>query len=118
MDYPGNLLNAVNTGCVLDLRMQLAIDFARAGLASDNFKTPAVLVADAVQVAGELVERGIELGWLEALPEGGNLPQPLVDHVKRVAFAQALGQIEGARVMQEAQGQMVRMPVGGMPLNG
>jgi hypothetical protein len=118
MDYPGNVLNALNDGCVMDLKMRLAIEFAKAMLASGPDESPEDVAGFAASTADFLVKLCEDNAWIEAVPEGAEIPSVVKNQVKRNAAAQAIAQFHAKKVSAELAGPLMRMP--GMPpgMNG
>lgn len=112
MDYPGNVLNALQDGCVMDLRMRLAVQFIVGGMCPMPpgpdcvLAEPARAVAVfALDVASALVDEALERRLLESMPEG-EIPSVVKNQIKRNAEAGAIQQFHGAKVMRDLQGPL------------
>jgi hypothetical protein len=113
MDYPGNVLNALNDGCVMDLRVRLAIQFIVGGMIPVPPGPDCVLAEPsqavaffALDVAERLVALGVERGYIAAMPEGHEIPGVVKSQVKRSAEAQAIAQHHGAKVLRDLDGPL------------
>jgi hypothetical protein len=122
VDYPGNVLNALTDGCVLDLRFKLAVEFVKAGLVPQPPEPDCVLVEPAravayfaFEVAQEMIAIAQERNLIAPMPEG-EIPSVVKNQIKRNAEAQALQQWHAQRVMTELAGPLA--PMGRMPLHG
>ena len=127
MKYPLPTLSAVNDGALFDARMRLAIQI----LLSPNFVNDSVLRAsdnarsgelaltptgEAMALAEQLFDEAETRGWITPLESLAHGPTDLeVDHVKRNAHAQVLGQLHANKVAQDQQSGVVRPGVFGMP---
>lgn len=110
MDYPLPTLTAIGDGCLMDARMKLAMDI----LKSPNFINDMLARADdgvdispaqqALTVAEELFLGAATMGWVAPLETLGTEPSAgEVNHVKRNAHAQVVGQMHAGKVSQDNQ---------------
>jgi hypothetical protein len=117
--YPFPLLNALQDGAHLDVRVKFAAQL----LVAPNFVNDAALdlikadddgnadvaskarlvVGFALDVADELYGQAAARGWLEPLTDGSDVPPHEMAHVLRNASAQTFGQIHGQELAQAAQ---------------
>ena len=117
MRYPLPTLSAVNDGALFDARMRLAIQI----LLSPNFtgdcrRDEIEAPTTALALAEQLFDHAETMGWVTPLESLAHGPTDLeVDHVKRNAHAQVLGQLHANKVAQDQQSGVVRPAVFGMP---
>ena len=110
--YNHNALEGFGAGCLMDLRVRLAIEFLKHSpmyaptvglpgtLLDPRCLSPAEAAIHALGVATALLDVADERGLIEPLPEDGELSPELRAQAKRNASFQALQQIEGQRFMQ------------------
>lgn len=113
--YPHNVLEGFGTGCLLDLRVRLAIGFLNTSPLFTDYvvNTPAAEVAAyALDMAEELLSQAQSRGWIDPLPVDGELTGQLRLQAKRTASYQALQQVEGQRAMADAASPLVPMAPG------
>ena len=109
MLYSHNILEGFGNGAIRDLRVRMANEFIKSP-AFQAFSDPenAKAVATfALDLAEEITSIAAERGWLEPLPEGGELPQWLRDQARCTASYQVLQQIEGQKFAAGEQGRVV-----------
>lgn len=111
MLYPDNVLEAFRNGCLLDLRVRLAVSFLNTsplfyGLASGDTKD---IAKYALTLAEDLLRQAAERGWLEPLPapEDTELDAQLRAQAKRTATYQMLQQLEAQKVAAAEQSGIV-----------
>ena len=108
--YPHNVLEGFANGCLLDLRVRLAIEFLKGGVISVTEARPAAHVA--LDLANELMAEAERRGWVEPLPEDAVLNSAVKKQARRTGVFGATQQIEGQGVMQdEARGVSPVSPV-------
>src|SRR5258708_3172289 len=107
MLYPHNILEGFGNGAILDLRVRMANEFIKSPTFSDGMRDPKELATFALDLAEEITSIAAERGWLEPLPEGGELSQWLRDQARCTASYQALQQLEGNRFVQGEQARVV-----------
>lgn len=103
--YPMSSLVALNDGCVLDLRVNFAMQLLCApGFACDG---PVQSVAHrALKIADSLLEQAAEKGWVNSLPLTADLPLVEVAHVKRNGVAQVISQMAAGEYAQAVAGRI------------
>jgi hypothetical protein len=126
MEYPNSVLTSFENGAMLDLRLRLAIEFLKTPLFEHALEVrpdgagvtvqqpPAKVALDALDLAEALIAEGVTRGWVKALPDGDDLPAPLVRHIKRSVRANVLQQMFGQKVMADEQ---PKVATGGLPFN-
>jgi hypothetical protein len=117
--YPHDSINAFANGCNMDLRVRLALSLLNGqlfhGLGMERADT---IANQALEVAGSLLARAEKAGWIDALPDHGDLEPEIRHQAKRLASFNVLQQIEGQNFgRQETSGLAIPMapPVGGGP---
>jgi hypothetical protein len=122
MAYPSNVLEGFGTGCLLDLRVRLAVDF----LKSPMFEGMAVTAEEilpkacawfALEVSTELLALAEARGLVEPLPDDDVLNRQLRLQAARTARYSVWQQLAGARVAAEEQPRVGPVP-GGRVFNG
>jgi hypothetical protein len=119
--YPHNVLEGFAAGCLLDLRVRLAVDFLKgplANMAPDGAEARD-LAEYALDLATELLSLAESRGLVSALPDDDGLNRQLRLQAARTAKFSALQQIEGQKAAQEEAGRVSRVaPLGGRTFNG
>ena len=104
--YPHNALEGFGAGCLMDLRVRLAIEFLKHSPMYTSPSTDVPLISPseaalhALTAATALLDIAEQRGLIEPLPEDGDLSPELRAQAKRNASFQALQQIEGQRFVQ------------------
>ena len=85
MKYYPDPIAAFNDGCLMDLRFRVAMQFCQAMITSAAaLDTPAESIAHhALRTAESLFKQGVELGWIDDLPESSNLNAATKRHLER-----------------------------------
>lgn len=88
MKYPSNVLTAIENGCVLDLRVKLAVQFLTGdGITALDFDTCELPAAEhaayALDLASALLDLAESRGLVKQLPEYGELPRSVRLHIER-----------------------------------
>lgn len=118
MKYPGNLLNEFENGCSMDLRLKLAIEFLKAGIAPnylpDGTHSTELQARAALDLSEALLAEAEKRGLVAPLPDHSDLPPNLLRQIERNIAAQVYQQMEGQRAAQNAaSGIVVARPVMG-----
>jgi hypothetical protein len=111
MDYPLPTLTAIGDGCLMDARMKLAMDILKSPnfindmllrQEDDNTALPPAMAA--LTLAEDLFYLAKVRCWVAPLETLGTKPSAdEVDHVKRNAHAQVVGQMHANTVSQDNQ---------------
>lgn len=117
LKYPHNELEGFANGCVLDLRVRLAINLLEhspryRSLDDGRVVNPEGAAGDALDLAHELMSQAEARGWVAPITESGALSAALEAQAKRTGAFQAGQQIEGGRVMRDAQRGVVPLAPG------
>lgn len=113
--YPSNVLEGFGSGCLLDLRVRLAVDLLKSpmftSMSVDGMRAPEIpgeCARFALDLATALMAEAESRGLVQPIPaDNGELPDALRAQARRTASFQALQQIEGGRFVQEEQGRVV-----------
>jgi len=116
--YPHNPLEGFANGCLLDLRVRIAIDLLKASpmYAKTGKETPFSIAVHALHVAQELMAEAERRGWVAPLPVEGELSPALKAQAARVAAFGVEQQLEAGRLAQQARGAVIPVnPTGQLP---
>lgn len=114
MKYPSNPLTAMDQGCMLDLRVKLAVDILKSPMFTTAItESPAQIASTALDIATELLSLGEERGLVAPLPDHSELTAVLKRHIERSVRAQLFQQQCGQRFSRE-DGAITVVPSGGM----
>lgn len=114
--YPHNALEGFANGCLLDLRVRLAMQMLthspRYAMATPSdggtiFLRAGSAARDALDVATELLAEAETRGLVAPLPSDGELPPELRAQAKLTAGWQVLQQMEGQKFAQREADQVV-----------
>lgn len=130
--YRSNPLTCFDNGCLLDLRVKLAIDFLKSpmyatdvehfysGSDMEEVKPPEIaphprtLACHALDLATELLAEGTRRGLVEPIPDHDELSAPIRKQIRRGVRANVISQIVASALMaEETRGQV--QPVAAMP---
>jgi hypothetical protein len=104
LKYPTPLLAAINDGCVLDMRVRLAIELLKVpGFESEADVNIATRVDAALTTAEVLFERATQRGWIADLPLDDSIPPLELAHIRRNAVAQVEGQFAAQQHVEQRQ---------------
>lgn len=107
MNFPHNPIDGLGNGCLLDLRVRMAVEilkgplFQGSGLNPDSMATRALLICD------QLLKQGLERGWVAPLPADGELPPELRAHAERTSAFQVCQQMAGQKFALAEQSRVV-----------
>ena len=112
--YP-DVIAAFSDGCVMDLRVRLAVDFIKAMISSDTQGSFSIdqMANTGLSLAGSLIAQAKASGLIAPLPESGELNAQTKRHLERAVNAQMYQQ----KYAQRQQQDELRL-AGGMTLNG
>jgi hypothetical protein len=104
MKYPPNPLTAFENGCMMDLRLRLAVEFVKASLASPiDCEVESEFVKQHLDLAEQLFDQAEERGWVQPMPDdNGHLSAGLRDHIERNVNAQVHQQTSMQRQAERA----------------
>lgn len=121
--YPHNALEGFANGCLLDMRVRIAIELLKSSpifsggvgviaMSEDPAhaaeRAPKDFASMALDVATELLRLGAERGLVDPLPaDDGELSPSLRSQAKRTASFQVLQQMEGQKFGQREQDQVI-----------
>lgn len=99
LEYPPDPIAAFNDGCLMDIRMRVALEFAKAMLGNaTSFERPAHEIANhALNTAKCLFDEGKRVGWVEPLPTSGEITEETKRHLERNINCQIHQQTYGQR---------------------
>lgn len=81
LKYPTNPLNAINEGCLVDVRVKMAADFIKARCLTPG--PPQEVASTALDLADEVMRQADERGWVQPLDiDTSELPKVLKRHVE------------------------------------
>ena len=119
--YPQDPINGFLQGCLLDLRVRLAIDFLKSHFFSgflDRATLTNMRVEQAASIAlilaDEVLKQGAARGWVTSIPEDGEIGPELRAQAKRNALYQVVQQMEANKAAQAEQSS-IAVPVAPMP---
>jgi hypothetical protein len=92
--YLPNVLTAFEAGCMLDLRVRLAIEFLKTNTALTDG-------VQALKIASDLCDEAEKRGFIMPLPDDDSLSRPLRMHLKRQVRAQSFQQGQAAVIGKE-----------------
>lgn len=82
MKYPTNPLNAINEGCLVDVRVKMATDFLKAG-ETIQAESAAEAARMALDLADEVMRQADERGWVQPLDnDTSEMPKSVKRHVE------------------------------------
>lgn len=119
--YPQDPINGFLQGCLLDLRVRLAIDFLKAP--SFELSLSGMKVEDAaglaLRLADEILAQGAANGWVTSIPEDGEIGPALRAQAKRNAQYQVVQQMEANKAMTAEQSSIAvpQVPMPGRKMN-
>lgn len=115
-EYPDNVLEGFRNGCLLDLRVRLAVEFLKGPMFRMAFveHEPVDIAVCALQIADELLNYAENCGWITPLPTESEIGPALRLQAKLTAQFNALQQIEGQKAMQDEVGKVVPVSPGVM----
>lgn len=119
--YPQDPINGFLQGCLLDLRVRLAIDFLKGP--SFELCVSGMKVEDAaglaLRLADEILKQGAEKGWVTSIPEDGEIGPALRAQAKRNAIYQVVQQMEANKAMTAEQSSIAvpQVPMPGRKMN-
>jgi len=116
--YPHNVLEGYGSGCLLDLRVRIAIqllehskmfngimiDLGESGIAPDDVTK--IIAKSALDTATELMALSESRGLVKPLPNTGELSQADRKQARVTASFNVLQQLEGNKFAQEEQGRV------------
>jgi hypothetical protein len=126
MAYPSNVLESFGTGCLLELRVRLAVDFLKsplyANVVAEAAKAgpgvpPTDIAVHALDVATALLTVSEARGLVEPLPDDDGLNRQLRLQAARTARYSVWQQLAGAQLAAEEQPRVGPVP-GGRVFNG
>lgn len=85
IDYYPDPIAAFADGCLMDIRIRVALQFTQSMLSSGRGSEylPEALAKTALDVADELFSQGKARGWIEPLPESGEINAATKRHLER-----------------------------------
>ena len=114
--YFGNVLSSFETGCRLDFRVRLAVEFLKGGTFRSTGITGEAAALAALECATALVSLATDRGLLKALPEDDELTMPMRAHIRRNIRAGAYQQFAQQRItLEEQPAPLAVVPPGGFP---
>ena len=117
--YRHNVLEGFGNGCLLDLRVRIAIGLLEKspllGSSACADATPDEVAGYALDVATELLRQADERGLIEDLPEDEGLNSQVRKQAARTALYGTLQQIEGQKALADEGG---RVAAPSMPFAG
>lgn len=119
--YRHNVLEGFGNGCLLDLRVRIAIGLLEKSplmgevVFSGELKSPDEVAGYALDVATELLRQADERGLIEDLPEDEGLNSQVRKQAARTALYGTLQQIEGQKALADEGG---RVAAPSMPFAG
>lgn len=114
MLYPPNVLDAFQSGAMLDLRVRFAMQMlATSPMFADCMRevvSEKTIALTALAIAETLFAQAYERGWCLPIPDGTDGPamDALRAHTRRQADAGATGQLHGQKVAQDIQSGAIR----------
>lgn len=110
--YAHNVLEGFGNGCLLDLRVRVALDLLKSPMFThaDELQGPGTaeqLARFALDIAGSLLEQAEARGWVEELPEDAGLNRQCRLQAERTARYQVLQQIAGSRIAADEAGSSI-----------
>jgi len=125
LKYPTPYLNALPDGCVMDMRVKFAMEIIKtpgfmrqfdllnnATHAAQN--SPADVSALALSISNALYEQAYHQGLIEDLPSHADLTKDELNHIRRQAAGNVLGQLHAQKVAQTEQSSQVMQAPPGM----
>lgn len=106
IEYYPDPVGAFNDGCLMDLRFRTAMQLTAAMLQSGQPMSwsPHEISSHAINIVDELFSKGKEKGWIEPLPESGEINSAMRRHLERAVKAQLYQQ----QIAQREQASAVR----------
>jgi len=122
--YPHNILEGFGNGCLMDLRVRIALDLLKAPLfanmladglpnvgkvdaGQDNgVADPSDIAGFALDLAAELMWDAERRGWVDTLPDDDGLNRQVRLQAARTARYQVWQQLAGTRQMQDEQNRV------------
>jgi hypothetical protein len=124
--YPQDPINGFLQGCLLDLRVRLAIDFLKSPLFTAltaeitnqmheaNVRAEEAVAGFSLNLADEILKQGAARGWVTPISEDGEIGPALRAQAKRNALYQVVQQLEANKAAQAEQNP-IAVPVAPMP---
>jgi hypothetical protein len=120
MLYPHNALEGFGNGCILDLRVRLALNFLQhspryAAVSGDDgvdIFSPSHAASDALDLATALLAESERRELIAPIDLTGELDESIRAQAKRLARFQVLQQIEAQKAAQAEQSRVVPMAPG------
>lgn len=107
--YKQNVLSGFDNGCLLDLRVRLAIEFIKASRL--NFDIPAeVCACYALDLASEVLSQADAKGLIEPLPDGSAISAEVRAQAGRMARFNVVQQLEMQRAAQDESDRVAAVP--------
>lgn len=116
LKYPTNPLNAINEGCLVDVRVKMAADFIKANAITDG--TAAEVAAMALELADEVMRQADERGWVQPLDiDTSEMPKSVKRHVEMNVRMQLYANEKATKWQREGIPMVMgaTIPHGGFP---
>lgn len=107
MKYPQNAIDGFTNGCLLDLRVRLAVDLLKSPMFENATGEPAVIAAAALDLTTALMAEAESRGLVAPLPEGPELNSFVRNQAKRIGAFQFEQQMAMNELARAAQGNVV-----------
>jgi hypothetical protein len=126
--YRQSALNGFENGCLLDLRVRIAMDLLKGPLFANVVaegvefppmeSSPGGIACHALDIASELLKQAEARGWVDPLPDDGGLNRAGRLQASRVGRFGAVQQMEAQKAMAEDQGRVSAVGPLGRTFNG
>lgn len=120
LKYPVPYLNALPDGCVMDLRVRLAAEILKTPGYLRHFDlispghAPRDIASGALDIAEALYAEAEKRQLIEDLPNHADLTKDELNHIRRQAAGNVIGQLHAQEVARKEQGSTVMTAPPGM----